>query len=353
MSNKLRIYACSGVGDSADQPTLFTTEGTSAISNTQAMNKLLSLINMCAADSQLVTTTPEERAQCYQDMGIYSVCFYFARLYAGDGDNQKLTEAGYAINKLLEEGRFKLISTDLSAHGERVDELIDAAQALIDNEDYAIKDSNFVSWWKENVLPYNKTGLTAEKQEKVKASMPRRAKGSGSWKDNEDLNTYLNDGGTYFIYTYFTDQQLQQLPAVFRIKRKKQLEVYRYCKECFVPIYGTEADMQRIIANSIKFKFKESPEELCQDIVKGKQSIGLATEIIIAIIGAAVAITLALVEVIINYCAAVAVAKYTQPEDPSAGIAEEGDFADWTPGGKKGNWWIWLVGAAAAWLLIK
>lgn len=352
MNNKLRIYACSGVGGDQQQQngySLFTTEGTNAISNTQAMNKLLSLINMCAADSQLVTTTPEERAQCYQDMGIYSVCFYFARLYAGD--NQKLTEAGYAINKLLEDGRFKLISTDLAAHGERVDELIDAAQVLIDNELYTVKDSKFVSWWKSDILPYNKTGLSKEKQERARAALPRR-KSSGAWKENADLNTYLNDGGTYFIYTYFTDDQLQQLPYVFRKKRAKQLEVYRYCKECFVPIYGTEADMQRIIANSIKFKFKESPEELCQDIVDGKQSIGIATEIIVAIIGAVVTLLSALIPTIISYCAAVAVAKYTQPADPSAGVAEESDFDDWTPG-KKSNWWLWLVGAAAAWLLIK
>lgn len=352
--SKLRIYACSGVGDTKqEQPTtLFTTEGTNAITNTQAMNKLLSLINMCAADSQLLTTTPEDRAKCYLDMDIYSVCFHFARLYAGD--NEKLKEAGYAISKYLEIGKFNIDSNNLEAHGARVDELIDSIQGLINSGDCEAKDSAFVDWWKKDILPYNKQGLSQEQRERAKKFFAKRrgAVSGDSWKDNEDLNKYLNDGGTYFIYTYFTEEQLKRLPVVFRIKRDKQQEVYNYCKQVFVPVYGSEADMRRVIANSIKFKFHESPEELAKDIADGKQSIGIATELIIGIIQAITTILVAVLTLIINYCSAVAVAKYTVPEDPDAGIATEDDFADWSPK-RKEKLWMLLIGGIAALLLLK
>ena len=355
--SKLKIYACSGVGDAGKvQEPAFTTEGTNAITNTQAMNKLLSLINMCVANAQLVGTTPEEIMLCYQDMDIYAVCFYFAQLYAGN--NAKLQEAGYAINKYMEDGRFKISSSDMSAHSERVDEIIDGVQALIDNEDYDRKDSSFISWWNKDILPYNTIGLPEnireklEQMQKTNAAAPSRR--GASWQSNEDLNTYLNDGGTYFIYTYFTDAQLRQLPAVFRIKKKKQMEVYQYCKEAFVPIYGTEADMRRIIANSIKMKFHTTPEDLCHDIVTGNapEGVGEPISAIISAIASLITVLVTLLSVILSYCAQIVAAKYTTPDDPSAGIAEESDFEGWEPQ-KKNRFWLWLAGGIAAWFILK
>ena len=346
--SKLRIYACSGTG--SQQQATFTNEGTSAISNTQAMNSLLSLINMCAANAQLVTTGQDERLQCYRDMDIYSVCFYFAQLYAGN--DQMLREAGYAINQYLQDGKFNLNSADLTEHGSRVDEIINGIQELLDNEDYSHNESSFVTWWMESIVAKNTVGIKPAKQEAARQAV-RKAKGS-SWKDNEDLNTYLNDGGTYFLYTYFTEDQLRQLPAIVRKKRAKQLEVYKYCKQCFVPLYGSEQDMRRIISNSIKFQFKASPEDVCSDIVNGKRSIGaLVFDDIMAIITLIVSVILALLPLLLNYCAAVAIAEYTVPEDPSAGVATEDDYAGWSPKKKNSNLWLWIAGAAAALFLIR
>lgn len=355
--SKLRIYACSGVGDTKqEQPTtLFTTEGTNAITNTQAMNKLLSLINMCAADSQLLTTTPEDRAKCYQDMDIYSVCFHFARLYAGD--NEKLKEAGYAISKYLEIGKFNINSNNLEAHGARVDELIDGIQGLIDSGDCEAKDSAFMQWWNKDIMPYNKVGLNQEQQARARKVAAKRRGSVSGWQDNEDLNKYLNDGGTYFIYTYFTEEQLKQLPVMFRIKKDKQQEVYNYCLEAFSPIYGTEEDMRRIIATSIKNKFHISPERLRDKIASGDikvdgDSIGCGISDIISAIATLISVLVSLLAIILQYCAAVAAAKYTVPEDPDAGIATTDDFADWSPK-RKEKLWMLLIGGIAALLLLK
>ena len=347
MSNKLKIYICSGVGDT-ESPIQFTTEGTSAASNTQAMNKLLSLINMCAADSQLLTASPEEKQECLRDMDIYSVCFYFARLYRND--RQKLMESGYAIARYIDDGRFNLYSVKLDEHGERVDSIIDGVQQLIDSEKYDQKEGLFIDWWKKEIVDGSVVGLSQSQIDAVENIEKKAAISGNDWRENGDLNKYLNDAGSYFLYTYLTPEQLKRLPFVFAVKRKKQLEVYEYCKQAFVPIYGTEADLQRVISTGIKNKFKETPEDVCNDIINGKTGIGIATEIIVAIISAVVTILTALIPVILNVCAAIAAEKYTVPEDPSAGIATEADFEDWEP--KKNNTLLWIAGAAALALLL-
>ena len=55
---------------------------------------------------------------------------------------------------------------------------------------------------------------------------------------------------------------------------------------------------------------------------------------------------------ILSYCAAIAAEKYAVPEDPSAGIATEADFADWNPNKSNGTIWLLLAGAAALALML-
>ena len=46
MSEKLKIYACSGIGSTDPQkPVEYFTDGTSTVSNTQAVNTILARIN--------------------------------------------------------------------------------------------------------------------------------------------------------------------------------------------------------------------------------------------------------------------------------------------------------------------
>jgi hypothetical protein len=45
MPGKLKIYACSGIGDVQDKAVAYWTDNTRTIDNTQAVNTLLALIN--------------------------------------------------------------------------------------------------------------------------------------------------------------------------------------------------------------------------------------------------------------------------------------------------------------------
>lgn len=340
--SKLKIYACSGVGSTGRLEIPFTNEGTSAVDNTQAMNRLLARINMCAADAQLIDTTPSQRATYLQDMDIYAVCFHFARLYRDNSD--KLREAGYVINNFILDRRFVVKEETMQEHEALVDRIIDNVQSVLDSDDYARKDNAFTDWWKTAVVDANFCGLNQHTREKVKLTMQKESqldgvqkvlrRANGGWQNDEDLSTYLNDGGTYFIYTYMSDEQLNKLPSIVRIRRNKQKEIYNYCLHGFVPIYGNEADMRTVIATSIKRKFGVTPEQLAEDIASGRREaisgargVGVLgiDDIIMIIVACAIALTVVLTA-ILKGVADIVAQKYTVPANPDAGIAQGSDI---------------------------
>ena len=50
MSEKLKIYACSGIGETDKKTSAYWTDGTNSVSNTQAVNTLLAKINLAWAE---------------------------------------------------------------------------------------------------------------------------------------------------------------------------------------------------------------------------------------------------------------------------------------------------------------
>lgn len=143
---------------------------------------------------------------------------------------------------------------------------------------------------------------------------------NAGWKRNEVLRKYLgssNDGGCaeYFLYIFIPDSELSKYNATIYKKRKQQIKTYEYVRQLFIDHgYGTEADLMSIIRNGIETTFGNSVESVLFQIRTGKmEGVGIATEIIVAIISAVVSIVLAVVSGVIAYCKEVKVAKYTAP----------------------------------------
>ena len=140
------------------------------------------------------------------------------------------------------------------------------------------------------------------------------------WERNETLRKYLGtskDGGCaeYFLYTFIPQEDLGKYNAVIYKKRQQQLKTFAYVRELFVGYnYGTEEEMIAIIRKGIENTFGYSVEEVLRGIRTGKRDdIGIATEAIIAIVGAVVSIVLAVISGVIEYCKSVKVAQYTAP----------------------------------------
>ena len=93
MANKLKIYACSGIGDAAEQaPTKYWTDDTNTLQNTQAVNSLLAQINLRWSEVTRLQISQQDKADTLCDMDVLLVSLDAAKRYAKDAD--KLKKAG-------------------------------------------------------------------------------------------------------------------------------------------------------------------------------------------------------------------------------------------------------------------
>ena len=280
MSEKLKIYACSGIGEAAGQEQQvlrFWTDGTNTISNTQAVNGLLAKINLAHIQATRQQGLADaEKIDLLNDVDMLSVALEATKHFATD--NEGLHRAGEVIAHMIQEGAFEYQETNTDKREEHLQELIDKFYAIHnDGEPLSNVSPDFMEWWKTNIEDRNKVGLNFGQQQNVRKALKKTVAGIGeidpNWKENEDLANYLLNGATYFLYTYFTEEQLAKLPAAFKTKRKGQLRIYNYCKALFVDQYGTEEDMQSIIRGGIIGELGTEPEQVCEDVILGKRKI--------------------------------------------------------------------------------
>ena len=372
MADRLKIYACSGIGETDNKAFAYWTDGTNTVSNTQAVNTLLAKINLAWAQCTQMQISNEDKIALLNEIDWLSVALDAAKRFKGD--NEKLYHAGEVISDMAKNGAFEGTSTDLREREERLEELIDKANELY--SDYDVKSDNpeFMSWWKNTIVARNKVGLNFGQQQNSRKALKKAAeqiKGIGaadeSWKENEDIAQYLTQAGTYFLYLYFTDEQLKKLPGIFKVKRQNQLRIYNYCKTYFVDVYGSEEDMQDIIRAGIIKDCKGEPEVVCADIAKtgNVSGVGLSEFLVwlgvkglIALLTVAAGVLISIIAAICDCVYKSNVAKYASMEKAVVDSAcpESSDYEDLDIGGNtglsKGSSWFPIAAIAAGLLLL-
>lgn len=280
--SKLKIYACNGVGN-ADNRLTYWTDNTLSENNTQAVNNLLSMINFEYAKVVNLDLSEDETLDRLDNIDLYCVCMRYAQEYSNN--REELHRAGQVIGELVESGVFEC---DLLSNDERdvhLDSLFDVVEQAMKSGKQTKGNVAFMEWWHENVEELNSIGLSKSQQTAVRKLMKKD--GSVGDVDSADLNKYLNDAGEYFLYTYFTEEQLEALPYVFRRKANYQKNLYQYCRELYIKQNGTEQSMQNIIRAGIIDLMKCTPEKACENIYtayveSNKQGVGALTEAAIA-----------------------------------------------------------------------
>ena len=379
MADKLKIYACTGLGSNDQratfEPLAFWTDGSNTIDNTQAVNSLLVKINVCLAELQGIDTTPEQKTDLVNAINFYCVCLYFARIYAND--SVQLSRAGKAIAALNDAGAF----FDAAATTENSEATIDRYIAEVNNvinaagEVKISSSDKTLSWWKKDIIGRNKIGLSAEKRSKIKKAVSgiveqNSDKTYQDWMSDPDISRILKNASEYFLYTYFTDSEIKKMPRAFRTKKNRQLEIYDYCKDVFVGLYGTEQDMQDVIYAGIYNYFGVAPRKVCTEIISGKRNadgsvtgakgVGLVWTVaeIIAIITAVLTFIGGIVKALCDRSAQIEVAEHRalDQEVIDGGIPEPDEIDELSAklNKLKGSSWIsFAIIGAGAWLLLR
>lgn len=306
MADRLKIYACSGLEDSAKTTVSgyqYWSNGSDPMDNTQAVNSLIAKINLCRSELlNLAGLTKKDKIDLLNEIVFYNVSLYFTQEYESDAN--MLHKAGLAICEVFDNNKAYNKNLTVNNYAAYVDSLISQVVNIMNSNVHITTTKKFDTWWKGNITDLNKIGLTADIRMSVRNSIAKRKDGIGEakdgWQNDANIGEYLTKASEYFIYTYFTDEQLRGLPYVYAFKKKRQEYVYDYCKGFFVGVYGTEEDMQNVIRAGIIGYFKHTPEEVCEKIYSGSplvKSVGAA-----GAATAAVALTGAEIVAIISAC---------------------------------------------------
>lgn len=324
MANKLKIYACSGVGSSAGDGAYdyWLDNNSNILRNTQAVNTLFSYIDANYAELTRLNPSVERKIELLNNIDLASICLFYAQEYSNSLDNLKT--AGRVIGSLVAKGLFDFGSLDNEERNAHLDELYDKVEeAMLHNDKYA-GDSEFNKWWKETVISRNKVGMTESEIKRFEDCMESAlAKVGVKGVGRLDYTEYINNAGKYFLYYFFTKKQLSRLPYVFTEKHFGQVEIFNWCKAFYVGVYGSEEDMLQEIRTNIIKEFGVSPEKMCAGIASGKikapqQGVGDIAAIITAVAALITAITpiiAAIIYGIFDYCKNADANKYKSLRD--------------------------------------
>lgn len=287
MADKLKIYACSGIGENASQIRYYVDGNT--VSNTQAVNSLLADLNACfVRATRLQGISREQKIDYLNDCDMLSVCIHAAKECADTQEH--LQRAGEAIGFMCANGYFEYNESDNEKRADNLETLIARFNELYRDEQPLEPNPEFADWWNKKVMARNKVGLTFDRQmairKVIKNETPKIVKAAkavkgisggfaDTWEEDKDLSEYLTNAGSYFLYTFLTDAQLAKLPAVFKSKKRKQMEIYNACQENFVGVYGSKKELDEIIRTGIVAEFETEPEELAKQIASGKSVKGV------------------------------------------------------------------------------
>lgn len=350
--SKLKIYCCSGVGQSGTASVSFTywLDGTRTVSNTTAVNSLLARINSINTELQYLELSEEDIIIRANAIDIYVIALKFAEKYSGN--DIELSRAGRLIQKCINEGGFDFQSIDDGLRGDHLDSLYDNLNSAANSGKDSTETGEFYTWWMENIIPNNRVALSKEQQERSEQFF-QQLSGVGATGKYGDLSEYIDQAGSYFLYTYFSPSVLSKLPYYIRKKAAKQKEVWEYLVKSFVPLYGSQQDLEMLARADVIRRYKDTPENIVKKLA-GTKGVGIATEVILAIISAVVAVLTTIISVVMQYAGQAIQAKYAVPEDVDSAVPSDDD---WEKAGKvkKDNSGILKLGiiAAALFLIIK
>ncbi len=377
MAERLKIYACSGIGDTPDSKVQmydYWTDNTNTLNNTQAVNGLLADVNLLMAEAMYIQSlTDAEIVKRLNKIDVLVVCLDAAQNYAQHYTH--LQKAGRVIGTMVAQGLFAYGSMDNQERDTHLDKLLAAfEEAMAVDELVGTPDKDFVTWFEANVTDRNKIGLSSEERVAMQSALTQAVSGIGEldWRNDAELSKYLSDAGTYFLYTFFTDAQIKKIPAKnrkkFEDKREAQRYTYNYCKGKFVAMYGSENEYKNVIRTGIVSQFGDQPEAVCEDVANGNyktSGVGdLAVEIIVAIIAGVVSILTALITAICTAVAQSNAAKYASLDkqivdsgvpnpDDFAGLSMENSGSTSLTAGASGMLPMLIVGGALLFALIK
>ena len=393
MSNKLNIYACSGLEQQHRQDGGSFSQFSNELQAELEVNDNNPIFTTDTDGNGLWAGTDSSQSQEQEDPG-FSTEDQENGLWAGtdSGQSQEQEDTGFSTEN-PEDGLWAGMNNQFRAEEAPDFNVVDPGDGLwagtanqaqketdpdfeiVDNNDnglwagtenqdkkeddpgFGIVDTGNGLWagMNNNKSKYEKPEFYLTNQELWVATQVKDDLDMSGWQTNETLRYYLGssaDGGCaeYFLYIFIPDNEVLQYTAAVNRKRPLQLKTYKYVLALFTELgYGTEAEMRNILRAGIEKTFDAPVETVLEEIRLGKrEGVGIAAEVVAAIISAVVTVVLAVISGVISYCINKNAVKYTAPtyEELSSSVPEDTDILGYSRKGSNG--WLWLAAGVGA-----
>ena len=332
----LKIYACSGLGNSCrgvgTAPAEFSywLDNTKTVTNTKAVNGLLAEINLLFTELKYKPMTDEEVITSLNLIDLYVVCLCAAENY----HKQDLEIAGNIIAHMIKNGAFDNSSLDNDERDLNLDNLIQEfnTRRLESDPEYITPlEDSFLEWFNNSVLSQDYCALTESQIEAVKGVGMTVVKPdtnitntdtSGGTYNNAyngevlDAAESLYKGSPYYLYLFMTQDQASKQNTIIARKWQGQKKVLDYTHKGYDQLYPSPESVNKVIYAGTMAYFKDSPENVIKELTgtKGRSGVGVITAGAIAIINLIVVLVpaiLALIQAIFNFVVAIVNVKYS------------------------------------------
>lgn len=294
--NTTQISRLSGIGATEDIYTPYMAD-TYFWDNTIAENYLFSELDYL---NTYLNIYPESREYLNQ---LDRVVVAYNLYQRSKGYEELMKRAGRVLQTMEDQNMFTLATIDEESRTANLGKLIESAiDMLLDNTTLS-ESGVYVDWWQTQIASKDYSGLSQADIDNYKNKV-------GIGGKEEAKNALLADmqkSAPYFLYLYLGEEWVRtnrnKYPAIYK-KYKFEKALF----DSWVVNANKILDKQTIYNNlrsGFLKKTQQTPEQFVNSVIKKHKEInkiGLATEIIVAIISGVTAILLAVAEGIIALC---------------------------------------------------
>lgn len=294
--NTTQISRLSGIGATEDIYTPYMAD-TYFWDNTIAENYLFSELDYL---NTYLNIYPESREYLNQ---LDRVVVAYNLYQRAKGYEELMKRAGRVLQTMEDQNMFTLATIDEESRTANLGMLIESAiDMLLDNTTLS-ESGVYIDWWQTQIASKDYSGLSQADIDNYKNKI-----GIGGKEEAKNaLLANMQKSAPYFLYLYLGEEWVRENKSKYPAIYKK----YKFEKALFDSwvVNANKILDKQTIYNNLRSGFlkktQQTPEQFVNSVIKKHKEInkiGLATEIIVAIVSGVVAILIAVAEGIIALC---------------------------------------------------
>lgn len=287
--NNLNIYKVSGVAKVGYTDKVYLwLAGTNDLSNTRAMNYVLSELNLLNT-KQAVTKDVDKRIQFMNQIDLYTLVLE-GLFMVQTSDIITIKDVGNILSNMVLNDMFNSVTDDIVIRTNNLDALIVDFQNRMSNIPNLLEtDAEFDSWFERYIIDENYNDTPKQILDNYNAYLDKVG------ATNDEVKTIAqktSDAGPCFLYMFMTDAQINICNESIQKRYKQEIQNWqwetRICRQAY-----TEETIRNLYENGCTLHYNMTPEDKIAELFELNEANGgpkIGTPVWYLVISAVVAV---------------------------------------------------------------